>query len=622
MPANSAHLPYVLLGPMVRRAEPTQFCLQFVTTAAPDFEIEVEGTEVESQLSKIRLGTYLYLCFVLVTPKTGRFACDVNLSYRVKANGQWLDLSELSYTEAPQLMIPNTLRSVLHGSCRNPHHHSRDSLASADDYLSDTLHDSAKRPALLIMSGDQIYADDVAGPMLMAAHSLIAQLEIYPEDNVALSLPDSLQQQLYQRHHWLPKTPWQERSKWTLGHWLKKDEIHFSSVKAGNHLVTLEEFIACYVLNFSSQAWQLVDLPQLHGQSLNHAQSLEFSADKRALEGFIDTLPAAQRLFANVSTLMMFDDHDVTDDWNLTARWEQNIANSPASRRIIANGLISYWLFQGMGNDALAATGKLLDGFTQSLTAHNKWALTSFDKALHRFTQWHYCLETQPKVVVLDTRTHRWRNEQDFNEPSGLMDWETLMELQEQMLDQDSVLLVSPAPVFGVKAIETIQAVFNACGHPLVVDVENWMAHEGAAKKLIDIFKREDTPSETIILSGDVHYSFCFSVAARFGRHDNRIWQLTSSGIKNEFPKRLLHVLEKLDTWLFAPWSPFNLFTKRWQLSVRKHHSDSPKKRYLVSASAISLVELEQGRLSRYRLLRGDGEVTEFALTEHDDMAC
>lgn len=89
---------------------------------------------------------------------------------------------------------------------------------------------------------------------------------------------------------------------------------------------------------------------------------------------------------------------------------------------------------------------------------------------------------TIPKVVVLDTRTHRWRNEQNFNEPSGLLDWERLTELEESLLSHDQVIIVSPAPVFGVKSIEAIQAVFNMCGQPLMVDVENWMAHEGSAK--------------------------------------------------------------------------------------------------------------------------------------------
>ncbi|WP_063371837.1 hypothetical protein [Pseudoalteromonas luteoviolacea] len=606
-------LPNILSGPMVRRAEPNSICLQFILTTPSQLTGSIDGISTDSKQTTIGLGERLYLIFLSITPKQGGFPLDKALSYQVSVDGSTQKHDHLSYGTTPTLIVPKNLSGVLHGSCRNPHHPSKDSLVAADEYLRQGAMASEQRASLLLMSGDQVYADDVAGPMLKAIHQLIPILGIYEEQPLNLPLPDTLEAQLYKRDKFLPKESWEKRSKFSLGYWTRKDEPHFSSVKAGNHLISFEEFVAFYVLNFSATAWTLVSPFEFEQAQLSKPHALQFEAEERALRDFIDTLPSVERLMANISTLMMFDDHDITDDWNLTPKWEQNIANSNESKRIVNNGLIAYWLFQGLGNDALAQSGTLLGEFKQSLK-DEKWCFSIFDKTINRFGQWHYCLDTYPKVVVLDTRTHRWRSEQDFNEPSGLMDWESLMELQDVLINHESVLLVSPAPVFGVKVIETIQAVFNSCGQPLVVDVENWMAHEGAAKKLIDIFKREDTPKETIILSGDVHYSFCFSVQARFGRHHNRIWQLTASGIKNEFPKGLLNILEKLDTWLFATWSPFNLFTKRWQLAVSKHRSDYGKGRYLVSDSAISLVELEEGKLKHYALLHGTGEVSSFDL--------
>ena len=64
--------------------------------------------------------------------------------------------------------------------------------------------------------------------------------------------------------------------------------------------------------------------------------------------------------------------------------------------------------------------------FKQSFAAHRTGSFKDFDKLILNFNYWHYELNTIPKVVVLDTRTHRWRNEQNFNEPSGLLDWERL----------------------------------------------------------------------------------------------------------------------------------------------------------------------------------------------------
>jgi hypothetical protein len=380
--------------------------------------------------------------------------------------------------------------------------------------------------------------------------------------------------------------------------------------------VSLEEFFALYILNTSAACWQLVDINCLEFISDNPVLSQRYQSEKSHLQSFVKGLPKVEALLANISHLTMFDDHDVTDDWNLTAGWEQAIYSSPVSKRMIANGLISYLVFQGVGNDGGRYSANLIDQLAQHANEcyHN---INQFDDHILSFGKWHYTLATQPKIIAMDTRTHRWRNETNFNEPSGLMDWEQLIELESEMTGLEQVILVSPAPVFGVKSIEAIQAIFNFFGQALLVDVENWMAHEGAARKLMQIFKRSDTPVETLILSGDVHYSFCFSVQSRFSERDNRIWQLTASGIKNEFPRSLLNKLDIIDTVLYHRNSPLNLFTKRWQVKVRKH-KHMPSNKYLVSGSAISVIFLENEKLVGYKLLHGDGSTSEFDLIKHD----
>ncbi|WP_462168886.1 alkaline phosphatase D family protein [Pseudoalteromonas lipolytica] len=613
-----SNLPQLIMGPMVRRADPHQVCFQFVTTRNSDYRIEFEGLESTCQHEVIQLGEALFLHYVIVLPTSQPFGVDSLIYYSLHDRDKSLDLSAFCYERAefPAFVIPNRLDKILHGSCRNPHHPAKDSLVAADTWQNEQRQSLNAGADLLLLSGDQVYADDVAGPMLLAIEKIITLFGIFKEPPLKLNLPACFSEQLYSRHLYLPKVPWQNRSKWGVGYWLKKDEPHFSSLKAENHLVHFQEFIALYILNFSAVSWQLIDFAQADCPTLPPKHATQFQLEKDALLGFADGLNKTQRLFANVSTLMMFDDHDVTDDWNLTAGWEHAIYQHPVSRRIVNNGLISYWLMQGIGNDAGEKTLSLLSAFTKSFDGQT-WQFKEFDKLILNFNYWHYELNTIPKVVVLDTRTHRWRNEQNFNEPSGLLDWERLTELEESLLSHDKVIIVSPAPVFGVKSIEAIQAMFNFCGQPLLVDVENWMAHEGSAKKLLDTFRREDTPKETLILSGDVHYSFCFSVQKRFGKHKNRIWQLTASGIKNEFPRKLINVLDKLDSILYAPKSPLNFFTKRWQMEVDKHQTKGDGQKYLVSNAAISLIELNDGLLAKYELIHADNQITEFDLNDH-----
>ena len=78
-------------------------------------------------------------------------------------------------------------------------------------------------------------------------------------------------------------------------------------------------------------------------------------------------------------------------------------------------------------------------------------------------------------------------------------DWEAITDLQHTLRGHHSVLLVSAAPIFGVKLIETIQRVFTWLGKPLVVDAENWMAHPGTAGAILNVFRHPRTPQHFVV---------------------------------------------------------------------------------------------------------------------------
>jgi hypothetical protein len=209
------------------------------------------------------------------------------------------------------------------------------------------------------------------------------------------------------------------------------------------------------------------------------------------------------------------------------------------------------------------------------------------------FQQWHYSLPTTPELVVLDTRTQRWWSESSLAKPSGLMDWEALSELQQQLMNKPAVVMVSPAPVFGVKLIEAVQRVFTFFGYALTVDAENWMAHPGSANVILNIFKHPKTPQNFVILSGDVHYSFMYDVKIRFRKNSPDIWQITCSGFKNEFPTTLLRWFDRINRWLYASRSPLNWFTKRrdMQVRARKPWGETPPQ--LLNCSSVGRVRLD-----------------------------
>ena len=624
--SDTSTLPPVLAGPLLRRVESSRLLLWLVTTTAEApvprlWQGEAEW-EAQSEVQCLRLGAQAYLQLLEVRPKV-ELPTDTFIHYdlQLTAGGirDWAPHLLSADGDLPCLVLRARFDHLLHGSCRKPHHASADGLIAVDRLLQASA-TPEERPAALLLTGDQVYADDVAGPMLLAVQALIRRLGLHGEflEGAVVADSDALMAHaanLYHREDLLPafKSNRALRERFFGG----VEKPIFTSTNAHNHLVTLSEVLAVYLLCWSPTPWSLIEVVP---PALDDKDRERYTAESRCIEGFVATLPQAARALAWVPTLMIFDDHDVTDDWNLSARWEETAYGHPFSRRILGNALLAYLLCQAWGNapesvaEPLAATACLL------ATAGDDGKLDCAEQNqciddLLRFQGWHYVLKTSPPLIVLDTRTRRWRSERRLEHPSGLMDWEALCELQQDLLDHPSAVIVSAAPMFGVKLIEAVQRIFTWFGQPLMVDAENWMAHPGAAKTMLNIFRHRRTPGNYVVLSGDVHYSFVYDIRIRDKRGEPRLWQITSSGIKNEFPPRLLATLDRLNRWLYAPWSPLNGFTKRrrWELQPRLPDRREAGERLWNGAGIGQVLLDEEGRPAVIRQHNADGSpATEF----------
>ncbi len=530
-------------------------------------------------------------------------------------------MPELLYPgqSAFSLVIPGSNRQLLHGSCRKPHFPGKDGLVRADEWLGERLQDPTERPDWLLMTGDQVYADDVAGPMLVAIHRLIERLGLFDEKLEGATVADSQElyrseKSYYQREQLLPDVQGNVALRERFFGGVKKPV--FTSAHARNHLMTLSEVLAMYLLVWSPVPWRLIDRTPV--AMLAQDRDEAYCAEQAILDEFIDGLPQVARLLAHMPSLMIFDDHDVTDDWNLTADWESTAYGHPFSKRIIGNALLAYLLCQAWGNDPervskpLAELSDLLADAADSGWL-NMAAQDASIEHLFGFHAWEYQVPGTPHLIVLDTRTRRWRSERSPGRPSGLMDWEALTEMQQRMLDKKGVVIVSPAPMFGVKLIEGVQKLFTLVGKPLLVDAENWMAHRGAAKVMLNIFRHSRTPGNFVVLSGDVHYSYVYDIRIRHRERGPHIWQITSSGLKNAFPDTLLDWFDRLNRWLYAPWSPLNWLTKRRRMQITPRDPDQANAGERVwNGTGIGLVRMdEQGRPVDVRQLDARGmEVT------------
>ena len=639
MPDN-AHvpLPAVLAGPLLRRLEPGRLVLWLVASGELNLHLwlQPEGQApqthtLHAHCRQLPLGRHAVLHLIDLPlaealPQDTRIAYDLQIIDSAGAKGMrdWAPHLLYDGAEHADFVLRARVDQLLHGSCRKPHHAATDGLLCADRLLAEP-HDARQRPALLLMSGDQVYVDDVAGPLLCAIHQLIARLGLFDEFLQGAVVEDS--QALYanpvgyyQRADLLPavKSNQTLRDRFFGG----VEKPVFTSNSADNHLVTFAEMIAMYLLVWSPVPWTLISEQP---PPLSAEQQQRYARERERIDAFRQSLGQAARVFAHLPTLMIFDDHDVTDDWNLSARWEQTAYGHPFSKRIIGNALLAYLLCQGWGNnpdvfdEPLQAFADLLQ---QRQNEHLRAAAQDalIDQLLH-FEQWHYVLPTTPALLVLDTRTRRWRSEGHLSKPSGLMDWEALCDFQQALLDHPSCIIVSPAPMFGVKLIEGIQKLFTYAGHPLMVDAENWMAHRGAASVMLNIFRHSRTPGDFVILSGDVHYSFVYRVSIRHKRASPTIWQITSSGIKNEFPARLLDWFDRLNRWLYAPWSPLNWLTKRRRMRVTPLIPDRSRsgERLWNGAGLGQVFFDEQGRPKRILQLNADGSKPVTFISEREE---
>lgn len=618
----------MIAGPIVRRVTHNA-CHIWIVTSRPEEPALLLAQHEKSLTGKstgtcVQVGKHAYI-HLLSMNIDGAFTANIPVNYQLafstaSSQEKWQEENrDLLYPNQTALSFcwANKPETLLHGSCRKPHFEGDDALAQVDNLIGEAIASDNRRPDVLLMTGDQVYADDVAGPTLQAIHQTIKLLGLFEEPlegaivNHSSELP-SHPHGFYEREQLLPKI--ETNTALSSLFFSAKRKPIFTSVNAQNHLISCAEVMAMYFLVWSPSLWQNV---AFHADDIAPQHKDTFAKEQSAIEGFVSQLSKVRRALAHIPVYMIFDDHDVTDDWNLTRGWEQEVYNNPFSKRMIGNALTGYLLCQGWGNAPQKCTS-LIDKARENFTPNGMVDHDNFIDTLLDFEHWNYRLDTTPPIEVLDTRTRRWRSESSMKKPSGLMDWEALCDFQHNIIGKDAVIVVSAAPIYGVKFIEAIQKTFTFFGKALTVDAENWMAHKGTANVMLNIFRHYKTPPEFIILSGDVHYSFVYDVRLRFRRNSPHITQFTCSGLKNAFPQGLIRWLDRLNRAFYGPKSILNIFTRRRNMSVTAREPSSGSGD-LYNGCAIGILQIsENSHVVGCKALLSNGKEVEFPPLKED----
>lgn len=588
--------PLLICGPMLRRVTPTSVAVFVATSAACTVEIllgRADGTTaaVASSPQPTRaVGALLHVIVCEFTlPSSDPLVPDVVYAYDIRMTpttpagpaqtlasqpGLLNGTVPLGYRpgKLPTFSLPPALQflHIVHGSCRKPHGGGPDALAIVDRLISEahdnqfivnTVEDARRRPHQLVLTGDQIYADDVA----------VALLPTLIEAGGYL-----LGEATKERFGTFTMTADEVKPGWSRLSYLAVNS-QLSSDHGENHLMYFAEFCAMYVMCWSDELWPrdgadlptaapldldraydpaslLVNFPRKKMKEVEKAPRRAVNHRARVIE-FVRTLGRVRRALANVPTLMMFDDHEISDDWNLDGDWKANSRSDPALHRVVRNGLLSAAVFQGWGNlPSRFSTGvgqSLLElvtvpaGQLRSPLAVDPAAADllldiapSAASTPAQRVNWDWTIDgPEHRIIALDSRTHRDYTSAAGSQKAGLL---TTSEMQRQLsnhrpaaTDNRLCFVVAPAPVLGHPLLEeALQPILSVCDGARAADAEAWSVNrpgfEGFMRRLADF-------GRVVLLSGDVHYAFT-THAAYFGANAQapaRIVQLCSSAAKN-----------------------------------------------------------------------------------------
>jgi phosphodiesterase/alkaline phosphatase D-like protein len=271
--------------------------------------------------------------------------------------------------------------------------------------------------------------------------------------------------------------------------------------------------------------------------------------------------PEIRWMMSTVPTAMIFDDHDIRDDWNTSAAWRADIKTKPWWRDRIRAGLGSYWVYQHLGNLSPAELDadedyrrmRSVDGDVWPVLAEiadRADAEIDANKGIRFSYRWDL---GRSRFIMMDSRNGRilesgermMIGEREFG-------W---LEAQaaDGIADVDHLVLGSSVPWLLPPALSDLQSVNEISadrdgwrGWPAekfrqAADLEHWPAFMKSFLRLATMIRGAAThpagPATVTVLSGDVHHSY--AARARLDNVDDDaapVHQLVCSPVHNYVP--------------------------------------------------------------------------------------
>ncbi len=269
--------------------------------------------------------------------------------------------------------------------------------------------------------------------------------------------------------------------------------------------------------------------------------------------------PEVERwFFSNVPSVMIFDDHEMIDDWNISDVWVRDIRKEQWWQDHVIGGLMTYWLYQHLGNlspEVIRSEGILdaLCGVQDGQELLHQWGMQS-----EEFTpvaggyRFNFVRDIgRVRLVMIDARNGR------VLEPGKRQivddeEWRWVVDACHA--DVDHLLIGSSLPVFVPGGLHDLQSWSEAIcdgawGRPgrrigewlrVKADLEDWPAFIRSFDAFVDLLQelgdssRSDAPATISVLSGDIHFSYAAEILFPEGTTmTSKVHQLVNSPIRN-----------------------------------------------------------------------------------------
>lgn len=603
MSTRDLQLPVILAGPVLRRCDARAIRVWMCTSTSLTLTGTVSLSEpgrppvrlgVGQTVREVRLGERLYVQIVVLeaTEAFGRrYPTGVVLSYdlalkserasRLQTHSIFDGLIERSAIAPKGVSLPGLVLSAgeqssltaYFGSCRKIGGEGDDAIVTLDEELQRTAQIASQRPSCLILLGDQIYADDVPSSTFGALLDLsvrvggkwaVSPVVAFEE---LFAAPDTRGNLVR-----LPDEPNDE---------LNNTGFTVDAPAGANHLLTEYEYAAAHILAWNDNLW-----PAITRSTLARAKRPEplmpqmpRDAEQRrgaeAVERYVASTASMRRVMANIPTYMLFDDHDVTDDWNFDGPWRSGL--KALGRSAESGALIAYAAFQNWGHQEDPKADRAMTLIEESLKARARTTATISVNARRaaelgeglKAMNWMFQTPTTPAFRFLDSRTKR--------EPASVRTVTSLnkflipTELELPLTDclvsgtalamlgiqkkgeaPPCIAFATPTPIISHHQMEWLKRILYQTEGlwdrdvRYTRDLEGWDSNPESQFRFFDLLFTFNT-SKCIVLAGDVHYSY--SLRARIARDGKTVdvLQLCSSALKNELPQLLQQSVRKID---------------------------------------------------------------------------